>query len=90
MQKEHIFLMQIRTQKEENTNKMSSSIEEEALSNCVQQCKVLYDKNYKDFHRKDINKNSWNAVAEEVGLKDGAEAKLKERYNKYKRDLKKK
>ena len=33
--------MQIRTQKEENINKMSSSMEEEALSNCVQQYKVL-------------------------------------------------
>ena len=54
-------------------------MEEEALSNCVQQCKVLYGKNYKDFHRKDIKKNSWNAVAEEVGLKDAAEAKLKEK-----------
>ena len=41
VQKEHIFLMQIRTQKEKNINKMSSSMEEEALSNCVQQYKVL-------------------------------------------------
>ena len=73
MQKEHIFLMQIRTQKEENINKMSSSMEEEALSNCVQQYKVLYDKSHKDFHRKDIKKNPWNAVAEELGLEDGAE-----------------
>ena len=30
VQKEHIFLMQIQIQKEENLNKMSSSIEEEA------------------------------------------------------------
>ena len=74
VQKEHIFLMQIRTQKEENTNKMSSSIEEEALSNCVQQYKVLYDKSHKDFHRKGIKKNAWNAVVEEVGLEDRPEA----------------
>ena len=95
VQKEHIFLMQIRTQKEENTNKMSSSIEEEALSNCVQQYKVLYDKSHKDFHRKDIMKNPWNAVAEEVGLEGGAEAekefiKWRKKQSRYKRDLKKK
>ena len=58
LQKEHISLMKIRTQKQENLNKMSSSMEEEALSNCVQQCKVLYDKSHKDFHRKDIRKNA--------------------------------
>ena len=95
VQKEHIFLMQIRTQKEENINKMSSNMEEEALSNCVQQYKVLYDKSHKDLHRKDIKKNAWNTVAEEVGLEDGAEAekeftKLREKCSRYKRDLKKK
>ena len=89
VQKEHIFLMQIRTQKEENINKMSSSMEEEALSNCVQQYKVLYDKSHKGFHRKNIKKNAWNAVAEELGLEDGAEAekeftKLREKYSRYK------
>ena len=36
VQKDYIFLMQIRTQKEENINKMSSSMEEEVLSNCIQ------------------------------------------------------
>ena len=61
--------MQIRTQKEENIKEE----EEEALSNCVQQCKVLYDKSHKDFQRKVIKKNTWNAVAEELGLEDGAE-----------------
>ena len=49
MQKENIFLMQIRTQKEENINKMSSSMDKETLSNCVQQYKVLYDKSHIDF-----------------------------------------
>ena len=87
--------MQIRTQKEENTNKMSSSMEEEALSNCVQQYKVLYDKSHKDFHRKGIKKNAWNAVVEEVGLEDRPEAekeftKLKKKYSRHKRDQKKK
>ena len=43
-------------------------MEEEALSNCVQHYQVLYDKSHKTFHRKDIKKNAWNAVAEEVGL----------------------
>ena len=42
VQKEHIFLMQIRTQKEENINKMSSSMEEEALSNCVHNSTKFY------------------------------------------------
>ena len=42
-----------------------------------------------------IKKNAWNAVAGEVGLEDGAEAekeftKLREKYSRYKRDLKKK
>ena len=59
--------MQILTQKEENIDKMSSSMEEEAFSNCVQQYKVFYDKSHKDFHRKDIKKNAWNAAAEELG-----------------------
>ena len=36
VQKDYIFLIQIRTQKEENINKMSSSMEEEVLSNCIQ------------------------------------------------------
>ena len=49
LQKEYVFSMQMRTQKEENINKMSSSMEEEALSNCVQQYQVLYDKSHKDF-----------------------------------------
>ena len=95
MQKEHILLMQTGTQKEENIRKMSLSMEEEALSNSVQQYKVLCCKSHKDIHRKDIKKNAWNAVAEELGLEDGAEAekeftKLREKYSRYKRDLKKK
>ena len=74
---------------------MSSSMEEEALSNCVQQNKVLYDKSHKDFQRKDIKKNAWNAVAEELELEGSAEAekeftKLREKYSRHKRDLKKK
>ena len=35
--------MQIRTQKEENINKMSFSMEEEALLNCLEQYKILYE-----------------------------------------------
>ena len=87
--------MQIRTQKEENISKMSFSMEEEALSNCLEQYKILYEKSHKDFHRKDIKKNTWNAAAEEVGLEHSAEAekeftKLREKYSRYKQDLKKK
>ena len=68
---------------------MFSSMEEKALSNCVQQYKVLYDKSHKHFHRKDIKKNAWNAVAEKLELEDGAEAqkeftKLREKFSKYK------
>ena len=56
---------------------------------------VVQCRKKKDFHRKDIKKNAWNAVAEELGLEDGAEAhkeftKLRERYSRYKQDLKKK
>ena len=95
VQKEHIFLIQIQTQKEENMHKISSSMEEEPSSNCVQQYKVLYDKSHNDFHRKDVKKNAWNAVTEEAGLEYGAEAekeftKLREEPSRYKRDLKKK
>ena len=49
-------------------------MEEKALSNCVQQYKVLFDKSHKHFHRKEIKKNAWNAVAEKLELEDGAEA----------------
>ena len=52
MQKEHIFLMQIETQEEENINKMCSSMEEDALSNCPQQYKFLYDKSHIRFSKK--------------------------------------
>ena len=97
VQKEHFFLMQIRTQREQNINKISSSMEDEALSNCAQQYKLLYDKSPKDFQRKDIKKRhkAWNAVAEELGLEDGTEAekeftKLRRKCSRYKRDLKKK
>ena len=48
VQKKLIFLMQIRTQKEENMNKIPSSMQEEALSSCVQPYKVLFDKSHKD------------------------------------------
>ena len=69
-------------------------MEEEALSNCVQQYKVLYDKSHKDFHRKGIKKNAWNAVVEEVGLEDRPEAekeftKLKKKYSRQTRSKEK-
>ena len=42
---------------------------EEELVVCVHNYEVLYD--YKDFHRKDIKRNAWKAVSEELGLEDG-------------------
>ena len=45
----------------------------EDLTSVVQNHKVLYGKSQEDFHRKDIRleKNAWNAEAEELGLEDG-------------------
>lgn len=46
-------------------------INEEDLSVSVQKYTVLYDKGHKEFHRKDIKKNAWKAVAEELGFENG-------------------
>ena len=32
---------------------------------------VLFDKGHKEFHGKDVKKNAWKAVAEELGFEDG-------------------
>ena len=45
-------------------------VNEEELSVVVQKYLVLYDKSNKEFHRKDVKKNAWKAVAEELGLED--------------------
>ena len=50
-------------------NKMA--INEEDLSISVQKYTVLFDKAHKEFHRKDIKRNTWKAVAEELGFEDG-------------------
>ena len=55
-------------------NKMA--INEEDLSISVQKYTVLFDKGHKEFHRKriyrkDVKKNAWKAVAEELGFEDG-------------------
>ena len=48
---------------------MPTSEEELAIS--VQKYRVIFDKSNKHFHRKDVKKNAWQAVAEELGLEDG-------------------
>ena len=48
---------------------MATSEEELAIS--VQKYPVFFDKSNKDFHRKDVQKNSWQSVVEELGLEDG-------------------
>ena len=50
-------------------NKMT--INEEDLSISVQMYTVLSDKGHKEFHRKDVKKNAWKAVAEEIVFEDG-------------------
>lgn len=51
-------------------SKMAHRSEEE-LAVCVQNFQVLYDKSHADFHRKDIKKNAWNSVAQQLGFEDG-------------------
>ena len=50
-------------------NKMG--INEEDLSISVQKYTVLSDKGHQEFHRKDVKKNAWKAVPEELGFEDG-------------------
>ena len=50
-------------------NKMM--INGEDLCILVQKYTVLFDKGHKEFNRKDVNKNAWKAVAEELGFEDG-------------------
>ena len=47
------------------------AINEEDLPFSVQKYTVLFDKGHKEFHRKDIKKNAWKAVAEELGFEHG-------------------
>ena len=46
------------------------AINEEDLSISVQKYTVLFDKQHKEFHQKDVKKNAWKAVAEEIGFED--------------------
>ena len=50
-------------------NKMA--INEEDFSISVQKYTVLFDRGHKKFHQKDVKKNAWKAVAEELGFEDG-------------------
>ena len=47
------------------------AINEEELSIIVQKYSVLYDKSQREFHRKDVKKNAWDAVAKDMGLENG-------------------
>ena len=46
-------------------------INKEDLSISVQKYTVLFDKGHKEFDRKDVKKNAWKVVAEELGFEDG-------------------
>ena len=37
----------------------------------VQKYTALFDKGNKEFHPKDVKKNAWKAVAEELGFEGG-------------------
>ena len=41
------------------------------LAEAVRKYKALYDKTCKDYHRKDVQKNCWDAVAKEIELESG-------------------
>ena len=48
-----------------------AGVEDDILVETVRNFSVLYDKAHADFHRKDVKKNAWNAVAEALGMEDG-------------------
>ena len=50
-------------------NKMA--INGEDLSILVQKYTVLFDKGHEEFNWKDVKKNAWKAVAEDLGFEDG-------------------
>ena len=45
--------------------------DEEEFSIVFQKYPAVFDKSTKDCHRKDVKKNAWDDVAEELGLKKG-------------------
>jgi len=75
--------------------KEQMDVNEETLANLVHSYNVLYDKNHKDFHRKDIKSNAWDEIAGKLSIKNGNSAekefiKLREKYSRYKREFMKK
>ena len=54
---------------EQIKNKMAAS--EEELFIVVQKYPVIFDKSNKGFHRKDVKKNVWKAVAKEFDFENG-------------------
>ena len=55
---------------------------EQELSIAVQKYPVIFDKSNKDFHRKDVKKNAWEAVAKELGFENGKYSSSPSRNNK--------
>ena len=47
------------------------AMNEEELAIIVQKYSVLYDKSHREFHRKDVKKNAWDAVAKDMGIEYG-------------------
>ena len=47
------------------------AINKEELFVIVQKYSVLYDKSHKEFHRNDVKKNAWDAVANDIGFENG-------------------
>ena len=47
------------------------AMNEEELAIIVQKYSVLYDKSHREFHRKNVKKNAWDAVAKDMGIEYG-------------------
>ena len=48
-----------------------AAYESEHLAETGRNYEVLYNKAHPEFHRKDIKRNPWKAVAEALGIEDG-------------------
>ena len=71
------------------------SASDEMLSEAIRKYPVIYDKGKKGHKNKNMVDNAWKKVIEECGIEDVASAQrlfvnLKKRFNKRRRDLKKK
>ena len=55
------------------TTNQKMAVNEQELSITVQRYTVLFDK---EFHRKDVKRNAWKAVVQELGLEDGKSSRV--------------